>query len=261
MSSVYSLPNRQNFEEIPLRNLNRTQQTEWPVYQAMQTEGRRKWMTIIILAILAFILAASTATLGALLSKCEHSLQTPQNDTSQTPGNDTASTPVTITTTKIATVPSTTTTKTVPPATQTAVYTVTEVSYVTTEFTKSSVLTTSVTVSQTKDPHDGQRCTNNQKYGGQELHDLNNDYDLLMVDALEFAVSNGLDLGGDEYMDVAMRSIFLCSSSDSIELVEACESGYDHGDGGISCNSGGTYPTTSAKPLRLLKKPRPQPRV
>ncbi|KAJ0117460.1 hypothetical protein J7T55_003876 [Diaporthe amygdali] len=203
MSSVYSLPNRQNFEEIPLRNLNRTQQTEWPVYQAMQTEGRRKWMTIIILAILAFILAASTATLGALLSKCEHSLQTPQNDTSQTPGNDTASTPVTITTTKIATVPSTTTTKTVPPATQTAVHTVTEVSYVTTEFTKSSVLTTSVT------------------YGGQELHDLNNDYDLLMVDALEFAVSNGLDLGGDEYMDVAMRSIFLCSSSDSIELVEA----------------------------------------
>lgn len=198
-------------------------------------------MTMIILAVLAFVFAIAAVVLGALYGICVKSSQTPQTS------NIVTVSPSTVTNTKTSSALVSTKTQTLPPLTQTVIHTETEISHITTELTMTSVLTTtdttSITVTATKDPNGGQRCAMNQEYGGQDLHHLNDDYDLLMVDALQAAVSNGLDIGGSEYTDVAMRSIFLCSSGDSLELVDACESGLDRGDNGITCNSGGAYPT------------------
>ncbi|KAL1870716.1 hypothetical protein Daus18300_005036 [Diaporthe australafricana] len=248
MSSLYSLPNRkdttQHYEDIPLHNLNHPQQTEWPVYQAMQTEGRKKWMTIIILAALAFMFGLATVVLGVLYGICVRSSQTPQ-----TSNNVTVSASTVINTKTLPALISTNT-QTLPPVTQTVIHTETDVSSVTTELTMTSVLTTTATTRITttattsKDSNDGRRCITDQEIGGQELHDLNDDYDLLMVDALKAAVSNGLKYGYSEYMTVVMRTIFLCSSGDTIEFVEACHSGYDLDDNGhLECNSMGAYPT------------------
>jgi hypothetical protein len=150
----------------------------------------------------------------------------------------------TVTTTKSIPGKASTRTQTLPPLTQTTVHTETVVSHTITEITKTSVFTTtditSITVTQSSEP---KRCNNNQQYGGQELHDINGDYDLLLVDAVQNAVSHGLDIGGAEVLDVAVRSVFRCTSSPSIEFVEACESGFEHHGGGVVCNSAGSHTT------------------
>lgn len=101
---------------------------------------------------------------------------------------------------------------------------------------------TSVTVTQSSKP---KACNNHQQYGGQELHDINSDYDLLLIDAINYAVRKGLNVGEETWLDVALRSVFQCTDSPSIEFVDACQSTFEHRGGSVVCNSMGSYPYTT----------------
>lgn len=262
---MYSLPSRdddlRNYDNIPLRDFSHPQQSQQEQSQQHQNQSiehegtkkkckKYKWSIYGLVCLLASALIA-IVVLGALYSHSKATSQIPKNGTVYTsffttttsiPGKALASTqtlpPVT------HTLPPET--QTLPPITQTTLVTKTEVSHVTTEFTKTSVSTATdtkkITVTPTKDPHDGKRCNNNQHYGGSELHDINSDYDLLLVDAIQEAVDKGMDIGDAQVLDVALRSIFTCSGSHSILLVEACESGFDHQGDNYFCNSFGSYP-------------------
>lgn len=255
---MYSLPRRDDdlhdLENIPLTNLNQPAQNQPPEYQVPQKQTaehekmKKKCKTykctiygLLVLLSLTFI---PIIVLGVLYGK--------SNETPQTPENGTVFTSMVTTTTSIPGKASTSTqtlppvTQTLPPVTHTAVTTETETSHITTEITQTSALTTtdttSITVTPTKDPHDGKRCDSNQQYGGQEIHDINSDYDLLLVDAIQEAVDSGMDIGDAPVLEVAQRSVFMCSGSHSIDLVEACESGFDRDGTDVSCNSSGSYP-------------------
>lgn len=244
---MYSLPTRNNdvhgFEHIPLRDLNQPQHIERRIKHE-ETNKRSRWwrnpkFCLWPLLFIPAILAVVFIPLYAI----------EKNRSSEIQKNGTIFTSIITTTTSIPGKASTSTQPS-PPVTQTAVRTETEVSYITTEITKTSVLTTTdatrITVKPTTSPPAGKRCNNSQQYGGQELHDINSDYDLLLAAIIQDAVNNGLDIGGAQVLDVGKRSVFLCTSSPSIELKEACESGFEHVSGGVSCNSGGSYPTRSA---------------
>lgn len=63
-----------------------------------------------------------------------------------------------------------------------------------------------------------------------------------MLDALQRAVAReGLDIGGQGPLAVAMRSVFECVVTDVLDLVWACRSGFVHDTGGVYCNSMGSY--------------------
>lgn len=268
MSSMYSLPTRDdnphNFENIPLRDLNQppesqprqeqlqpdqTQQNQQAEHEKTKKKYKKYKCTTYGLGVLSAIFLIGITVLGVLYNNSK--------ETPQTSKNGTVSTSIVTTTTSISGKVSTSTltlppvTQTLPPVTQTSVTTSTEteVSSITSEITKTSASTitdtTSIIVTPTKDPHDGKRCDNNKQYGGQELHDLNGDYDLLLVDAVQEAVDGGMDIGGAQVLDVAHRSVFLCSGSHSIELVDACESGFEHNGDSVVCNSSGSYPNPS----------------
>lgn len=245
MSSMYSQPTRNDnmpgFEPIPLRDFNQVQETEWREKEEKKKKKHRKYKcSAYALGALVVLIAIPATVLGVVLGKSK--------ELAQTPTNGTESTSIVTTTTSIPGKVSTSI-QTLPPVTQTTAQTETEVSQITTEVTKSSFLTTtdttSITVTPTKDPHDGKRCNINEQYGGQELHDINSDYDLLLVDAVQEAVGQGMDIGGASVLEVSERSVFLCSGSHSVELLEACESGFERGDDGIYCNSEGDYPIPS----------------
>lgn len=260
---MYSLPTRDgnlhDYESIQLRDLRQPQQNEPlqnqpPQYQMQQTqsaafeETRKKCKKYRIftygLGALLGVAFITLLVLGLLYGK---SKQAPQS-----PGNGTVFTSVVTTTTSIPGKASTSTqtlpalTQTLPPVTQTTVTTETEVSHITGRATKTSVLTTTdttrITVTPTKDPHDGNRCSTNQQYGGHELHDINDDYDLLLVDAVQESVDSGMYIGDAEVLEVADRSVFMCSGSHSIDLLKACKLGFARSDGDVSCISGASYP-------------------
>lgn len=261
MSSLYSQPTREdnlhNCDNIPLRDFNHPLENQPPQYPVgqNQTAGHKKTKkklktykcTTWGLSVLCFLAIMTILALGLVY---RNSIETPQ-----TPKNGTVFTSIVTTTTSIPgkaskitrTLPQAT--QTLPPVTQTTVTTETEVSRITTEITKTSALTTTdttrITVTPTKDPHDGKRCDSTQQYGGQELHDINSDYDLLLVDAIQEAVDDGMDIGDDSVLEVAQRSVFLCSGSHSIGLVEACHSGFDRDGDHVSCDSSGSYPNPS----------------
>ena len=243
MSSMYSLParddDRHHLDGIPLRDFNQPQQNEHieRIEQKETSKKRRKYKwSIYTLGALLFVTTILALAFAGLYVSYRNKLP-------ETPNNGTVLTS-TVTTTKSIPGKASTRTQTLPPLTQTTVHTETVVSHTITEITKTSVFTTtditSITVTQSSEP---KRCNNNQQYGGQELHDINGDYDLLLVDAVQNAVSHGLDIGGAEVLDVAVRSVFRCTSSPAIELVEACESGFEHHGGGVVCNSAGSHTT------------------
>lgn len=262
MNSVYSIPKRNDnmhdYEDIPLRDFNQPQQNQPQQIQPQQIQRIEheetkksiewKWKTATYCLGPSFLVSLIIAAIFIPLFIIE------KNKSPGITKTGTVSTIIT-TTTSIPGKASTSTqtlsavTHTLPPMTQTTIQTQTEVSHITTEITKTSALTitdtTSITVTPTKDPHDGKRCNNKQLYGGQELHDINSDYDLLLVDAVQEAVDNGMDIGDAQVLEVAEKSVFLCSGSHSIELVEACESGFEHNGDNVSCNSGGSYPIPS----------------
>jgi hypothetical protein len=245
MSSMYSLPARDNdpyyAHDIPLRDLNHpqlNQQVGQIEHREMEKKNRRYKWSIYMLGALVFIIAILAVTfVGLFLSNKGKLPETPNNCTSPTS-----------TMTIITSIPGETSTRTqtLPPVTQTTTHNETKISHKTTVATKTSVLTstdtTSITVTQSSEP---KRCNNNQEYGGQELHDINGDYDLLLVDAIQNAASKGLDIRGVDVLDVAVKSVFRCTNSPLIELVEACKSGFQHDGGGVVCNSGGSYISTT----------------
>lgn len=260
---MYSLPTRDgnlhDYESIQLRDLRQPQQNEPPQnqppqYQMQQTqsaaleETRKKCKKYKVftcgLGVLLGVAFITLLVLGLLYGK---STQAPQS-----PGNSTVFTSVVTTTTSISGKASTITqtlpalTQTLPPVTQTAITTETEVSHITDKITQTSVLTTTdttrITVTPTKDPHDGNRCSTNQQYGGHELHDINDDYDLLLADAVQESVDSGMYIGDAEVLEVADRSVFMCLGSHSIDLLEACKLGFARSDGDVSCISGASYP-------------------
>ncbi|KAI7774890.1 hypothetical protein LA080_007715 [Diaporthe eres] len=209
MSSVYSLPRRDidmhDYENIPLRDFNQPQQNQPQHNQPQQIQRieheetkkkSTKWKIATYCLGPLFLISLILATVFIPLFISEKNKSPPPTK------NDTLFTSIITTTTSIP-----------------------EVSRITTEITKTSAFTTtdttSITVTPTKDPHDGRRCGNNLLYGGQELHDLNSDYDLLLVDAIQEALDNGMDIGNAQVLEVAKKSVFLCSSSHSIKLVEA----------------------------------------
>lgn len=247
-----------DYENIPLRDFNQPQQNQPQQNQPQQIQRIEheetkkksiKWKIATYCLGPSFLISLTLATVFIPLFISE------KNKSPPTTKNDTLFTSTITTTTSIRGKASTSTqtlppvTQTLTPVTQTTVQTQTEVSRITTEITKTSALTTtdttSITVTPTKDPHDGRRCGNNLLYGGQELHDINSDYDLLLVDAVQEALDNGMDIGNAQVLEVAKKSVFLCSGSHSIELLEACESGFEHNGDNISCNSGGSYPIPS----------------
>lgn len=258
---MYSQPTRDdnlhNYDNIPLRDFNHPPENQPPQYpveqnQTAEHEKTKKKLktykcTTCGLLVLCGLALITILVLGGLFGKSQETLQTPKNGT--------VFTSIVTTTTSITGKASTSTqtlpqaTRTLPPVTQTTITTETEVSRITTEITKTSALTTTdttrITVTPTKDPHDGKRCDSTQQYGGQELHDINSDYDLLLVDAIQEAVDDGMDIGDAPVLEVAQRSVFLCSGSHSIGLVEACESGFDRDGDHVSCNSNGSYPNPS----------------
>lgn len=243
-----------DYENIPLRDFNQPQQNQ--PYQMQRIEHEETKKKSIKWKIATFCLGPSFLVSLILASVFMPLFITEKNKSPEITKNGTVLTSIVTTTTSISGKASTSTqtlppvTHTLPPVTQTTVQTQTEVSRITTEITKTSALTTtdttSITVTPTKDPHDGKRCDNNKQYGGQELHEINSDYDLLLVDAVQDALDNGMDIGDAQVLEVAEKSVFLCSGSHSIELVEACESGFEHNGDDVSCNSGGSYPIPSA---------------
>lgn len=252
MSSFYSQPRRDDdthdYDNIPLRDFNQPQQIQRTEHEETKKKTI-KWKAATYCLLPSLLVSFTLAAIFMPLFIIQ------KNKSPEITKNGTVFTSIVTTTTSIPGKASTNTqtlppvTHTLPPVTQTTVQTQTEVSRITTEITKTSAWTTtdtaSITVTPTKDPHDGKRCVNNQMYGGQELHDINGDYDLLLVDAVQGAVDNGMDIGDAQVLEVAQKSVFLCSGSHSIELAEACESGFEHNGDNISCNSGGSYPIPS----------------
>lgn len=256
---------------------------DWALYRAKQEQDSKNRRTIRVLIILMALLAAATAVIGTIygiekaqpphvLTKTAIHVSTSTITTTRTQHvteTTTTSFPTKIETAiRTETLPPLTTTllqtittpltvfhtETLPPITQTTTTTTTQnqtetslvTSIITTilNFTTTQTTTLSFTSSTTGPPNE-QHCTVDYEYGGNELHRLNPDYDLLMIDALERAVGKGLDYGALDPLTVAMRSIFECVVTDVLELVDACRSGYVHDIGGIYCNSMGSYTTQS----------------
>lgn len=260
-ASFYSGDGDRSFTDVPLSDLGPNNEdpipastnVDWALFRAKQAQDKKNRITIISLIAMVAFLSATAAVLGALYGIARS--QPPQVLTKTTMSTSVVTTtsilPVTETTT--TSIPPITTTairtRTLPPVTQTTTQNQTEISLVTTILTTTlfftTVQTTTSLISSTKGAQDGQRCTVNYEYGGEDLHDLNDDYDLLMADALERAAGKGLDLGSEDYLTVAMRSVFECSVTDVLDLVDACKSGYVHDTSGIYCNSMGSYPTHS----------------
>lgn len=55
---------------------------------------------------------------------------------------------------------------------------------------------------------------------------MNGDYDLAIVNALKNATSSGLSIDNDDYLTVALMSIFQCVFEIDLTLVMACKQGY-----------------------------------
>lgn len=259
--SSSSVDGDQGFIDVPLEDLRPNNEepvpvspnVDWALFRAKQIKDRKNRIAIISLIIIIAFLSATTAVLGALygLAKSHPPQVLTKTALSTSVVTTTSILPVTeTTTTSIPPVTQTTTqTTTLPPVTQTTTQNQTEISpvtvIITTSLTFTTVQTTTSVVSSTKGPQDGQRCTVDYEYGGEDLHEINGDYDLLMVDALKRAVGRGLDLDSEDYLAVSMRSVFECSLTDVLELVEACKSGYVHDTGGVYCNSMGSFSTQS----------------
>ncbi|KUI59954.1 hypothetical protein VP1G_07217 [Cytospora mali] len=245
---------------VPVSNI------DWTVFREKQKQDHKSWITIMILTAVAVFLGASVAVLGTLyglekskspqvLTNWETTTSTSivTSTTSILPVTETTTTslpPLTETATQTTTLPPLTTTllqttttpmtsfvtETLPPITQTITenQTETEISLVTTIITTTLIFTTIETttslISTTKGVQDGQRCTVNYEYGGEDLHNLNGDYDLLMVDALGRAVGKGLDLDTDDYLAVAMRSVFECAVTDVLGFLSDSVSNFLNGN-------------------------------
>lgn len=268
-SSCYSFDGVPDFNNIPMRNLGANRENsasniaanvDWTLFREKQRQDRKSRITIMILTGMVALLGILAAVLGTLygIEKSQPPRVEMKTTTSTmtltssvlpvTISTTTSLPPLTETTTQTTTFLQTTTTpmtsfvtETLPPVTQTTTQNLIEISLVTTIVTTTLVFTitetTALLISTTKGLQAGQRCTVNYEYGGEDLHNLNSDYDLLMVDALQRAIGKGLDLGTDDYQGVALKSIFECAVTDVLDLVEACKSGYVHDTGGIYCIS------------------------
>lgn len=284
-SSFYSGDGDQGLSEVPLRNLGpnsadpspEPRNVDWALFRAKQERDKKNRIAIISLIAMVAFLSATAAVLGTLYGLAK--AQPPQvltktaistsimTTTSILPVTQTVTAslpPITETSIQTSTLPPLTTTllqttttpltlfstETLPPVTQTTTQSQTEISLVTTIITTTFTFTTTqtttpLTSSSTVGAQDPQRCTVNYEYGGEDLHDLDSDYDLLMLDALQRAVAKGLDISTGDSLTVAMRSVFECAVTDVLDLVEACKSGYVHDTGGVYCDSMGSYPTHS----------------
>ncbi|ROW03843.1 hypothetical protein VPNG_07283 [Cytospora leucostoma] len=259
-SSFYSQDGELDFHDVPLANLGATHDdprpvpnTDWALFREKQRQHKKSRITILVLTAIVAFLGVGAGVLGTLYgmakshppevqTKTMMSTLIATTTTTVPPVTETTTTslpPLTETAIQVITFPQVTTTvlettvspltliitETLPPVTQTTTQDLTEISLVTTTITTTLIYTTVQTTtslnSTTKGSYNGQRCTVDYAYGGENLHDLNNDYDLLMVDAVDRAVGNGLELGDDDVLEVAMKSIFQCVVTDVLDLVGA----------------------------------------
>lgn len=90
------------------------------------------------------------------------------------------------------------------------------------------------------------RCIPPGLYGGEELHQVSSDYDILLAGNLEYAASHGLDIGSQDMFSVALRSIFTCVAKENLILAAVCETAFIRTDSTISCD-GAEYPFLSSQ--------------
>lgn len=90
------------------------------------------------------------------------------------------------------------------------------------------------------------RCIPPGLYGGEELHQVSSDYDVLLASNLEYAASHGLDIGSQDVFSVALRSIFTCVAREDLSLAAVCETAFVRTDSTILCDGAG-YPLSSSR--------------
>lgn len=101
---------------------------------------------------------------------------------------------------------------------------------------------TSTTASSLSKP----RCIPPGLYGGEELHQVSSDYDILLAGNLEYAASHGLDIGSQDMLSVALRSIFTCVAREDVILAAVCETAFVRTDSTILCD-GAEYALSSSQ--------------
>lgn len=75
---------------------------------------------------------------------------------------------------------------------------------------------------------------------------MSSDYDVLLASNLENAASHGLDIGIQDVLSVAMRSIFTCVSREDLVLAAVCETAFIRTDSTILCD-GAEYLLSSSQ--------------
>lgn len=207
------------------------------VFRAKEWHRRRNSRTILILSILVALLLAATTTMSVLyytqVAKPPeiHILTTTAFATQLVPSL--ATTTATLTQPTTVTSTSVTTETTRRKAKTTSVTTIiTTTLYITTTQPSSSAV-----ISSSSPPPIDKYCIPQGLYGGEELHEINGDYDFVIVNALKNATSSGLSIDNEDYLTVALISIFQCIFEDNLTLVTACKQGYFRDIvAGIECN-------------------------
>lgn len=117
---------------------------------------------------------------------------------------------------------------------------------ITTTLFLTSTQTTSELASTSMSPSVKPRCIPPGLYGGEELHQLSSDYDVLLTSNLEYAARHGVDIGGQDPFFVALRSIFTCVAKEDLLLATVCETAFVRTDSTILCD-GAEYPFSSSQ--------------
>lgn len=225
------------------------------VNRSEQAQHQRDCRRILVLSSLAAVLVTASAVLGFLYIS-----QLTQPPDIQ---NLTITASTTESFTEFRTKPRTTTAIILQPTTETVISTLvtTQIetttrkartssvtTLVTTTIYLTSTQTTSTSASSSRKTSLSPRCIPPALYGGEELHQLSVDYDILIASTLALAASQGLDIGGQDPLLVSLRSIFTCVAEEDLLLAAACETGYVRIDSIISCD-GAAYATASSQVL------------
>ncbi|KAJ4393430.1 hypothetical protein N0V93_002640 [Gnomoniopsis smithogilvyi] len=208
------------------------------IYRDKQAQLQRQRQCIIFLAVLVALLAVSSIALGVRFVR---PAKPPDTQTLTTVA------PTTEYSTKLVTRLRTTTDISIQPTIETVISTQTDTTtqrakassvtaFITTTLYLTSTQTTNVPVSSTITPSLAARCIPPGLYGGEELHLLSSDYDIIIASSLYYATSQGLDIGNEDLFLEALRSIFTCVAEDDLVLVAACQKAYSRANSTMSCD-------------------------
>ncbi|KAF3761711.1 hypothetical protein M406DRAFT_74653 [Cryphonectria parasitica EP155] len=209
---LQSLGSGSRFSQIPLSHPNPLS-IGAEVYHAKEYQRKRTRCTIITIVTLAVLLLIATTAFGTL-----YGLQAGEAPAVQV-----------LTTTASRT------------RVLTSVFTTAATSTKSTTHTEKETETSTTTTTQaapspiTPPLNETSYCIPKGIYGGVELRDINSNYAVEITGEIQDAVRTGLDVGDQNYLALALRSIFECVTEIELRLIAACQSGYLRMFNGIAC--------------------------